>query len=248
MKNDVTIGMNRTGIATSPIDAKAAIEGAVDGLTTSTEAGEAILSQAHGEFIQEAEGVGSLPPPTTLKGAAKALVDRIKGSRLTVLLDKMGERLAFERSGTRLYDAFLSKLAAAGALPTGPSIEEAREIREEEHAHMLMLADAMKSLGGDPTAITPCADLVGVAGMGLLQAMSDPRTNILQGLEVLLTAELTDNDSWTMLASLAEEMGHHDFAKQAREALLVEETHLARVRTWLIEGTRALAQPREAAE
>jgi len=248
MKNDVSIGMNRTGISTSPIDAKATIEGAQDCISPSLQTGEAVLTEARSEYTLEAPGLGSLPPPMTLKGAAHAILDRIKGDRLTVLLDKLGERLAFERSGTRLYEAFLQKLEAAGPLPTGPTVEEARQIHDEEHEHMFVVAQAIASLGGDPTAVTPCADVIAVASMGLVQVMSDPRTNILQGLDVLLTAELVDNDGWMLLASLADEMGHDELAENARKALRAEERHLAQVRAWLIEGTRALASARAAAE
>ena len=36
-------------------------------------------------------------------------------------MDKIGERLAFERTGTRLYEALVSKHEAFGSFPGGPS-------------------------------------------------------------------------------------------------------------------------------
>lgn len=33
---------------------------------------------------------------------------RVKGDSPTILLDKLGERLAFKRTGTRLYDALIT--------------------------------------------------------------------------------------------------------------------------------------------
>jgi hypothetical protein len=67
-----------------------------------------------------------------------------EADRLSVLLDKLGERLAFERQGTRLYEGFLQKLAAT---PTehdiGPSREELRHICDEELKHFKLLQKAI---------------------------------------------------------------------------------------------------------
>ncbi len=81
-----------------------------------------------------------------------------------------------------------------------------------------------------------------VASLGLLQVLTDPRTNVAQCLQAILTAELTDNDGWQMLINLAEELGHDDMATEFRTALANEEKHLAVVRGWLEEQVMAQAQ------
>jgi hypothetical protein len=101
---------------------------------------------------------------------------------------------------------------------------------------------AITSLGGDPTVMSPCADTVMVSSLGLLQVLTDPRTNVAQCLQAILTAELTDNDGWRMLINLAEELGHADLASEFHAALTNEETHLASVRGWLEELVLAQAQ------
>ena len=95
---------------------------------------------------------------------------------------------------------------------------------------MMMVVDAIRQLGADPTAQTPCADLVGVESMGLVQAMNDPRTSLVQSLHVMLDAELLDNAGWEMLIDLANRSGHADIAKQFAVALQQEARHLAHVR------------------
>ena len=95
----------------------------------------------------------------------------------------------------------------------------------------------MKSLGGDPTAVTPSADIAAVASMGIPQVIADPRTTLKQSLEAILVAELVDNDCWNLLAALAEKLGHDALADEFREALVEEQDHLMRVRGWVTEST-----------
>jgi hypothetical protein len=172
---------------------------------------------------------------------AKAVVKALEGEKATVLVDKMGARLAYERSGTRLYDAFLLKLETLGPVEGGPSLEQARHIRDEEQRHFDLLRRAIEALGADPTAETPSADLDGVATSGLLKAMADPRTGVRDGLHLLLQAELGDGDGWELLISLYEGLGEDEFLEGFREARQNEIEHLAQVRRWLRDVTLGVA-------
>jgi hypothetical protein len=95
--------------------------------------------------------------------------------------------------------------------------------------------DAIEHLGGDPTAVTPCADLKGVESMGLVQVLTDPRTTLTQGLEAILTAELADNEGWKVLIAMAEAMDQDELAQRFTTALAEEDEHLRSIRTWLAE-------------
>src|SRR5262249_55574852 len=141
-------------------------------------------------YENEAEPVGTVPVPTTLKGALETVMTLIKGKAPVVLLDKLGERLAFERTGTRLYDALLAKHDASPGWPGGPSRADLARFRAEELAHFEMLRRCIEEMGADPTAQTPSADVIGVASSGILQVITDPRTTLPQSLSALLTAEL----------------------------------------------------------
>jgi hypothetical protein len=105
-----------------------------------------------------------------------------------------------------------------------------------------MVRGAMEELGADPTAITPAADVIGVASSGLLQVVTDPRTTLPQSLDALLTAELTDNDGWQMLIELARIYGKEDLVTRFQIAKAAEEVHLAEVRRWLTVETSLEAQ------
>jgi hypothetical protein len=242
MKNTIELGKNRTGIDLSPIDKKLIIEGAQQAIP-SMEGDESALEETRAEYLEEGESIGSMPPPGTVKGAASAVVDTVKGNKATVFLDKLGERLAFERTGSRLYAALLGKFDASEPLPGGPTRADLEKIHREEIKHFELLREVMLGLGADPTAITPSADVAAVSSMGIIQVLGDPRMNLKQSLEAILVAELVDNDSWAMLTQLATSGGHTAIAQKFQQALTEEQQHLVNVRMWVKNATLGESAP-----
>jgi rubrerythrin len=184
--------------------------------------------------------VGTPPPPASLKGAVREAVRQLGGRETTLLLDKLGERLAFERTGTRLYETLLEKVADGG-FDGGPSRSDLERIRDEEAAHFRMLHEKVVELDGDPTAVTPSADVAGVASTGVVAVVSDARTSLAESLEAILVAELADRDGWERLVALAEQAGQDDLAQAGREAERTEQEHLTKVRGWLSAYARSAA-------
>jgi hypothetical protein len=236
MEDTTQLGHNRTGMQTSPLHAEllsqAAREVALDtDVSANMQPQSTLLAETRREFINEAEALGSIPPPATLKGVAKSGAGMLTGQRTQVFIDKVAERMAYERGGTRLYDAAIVK-AVALAAGTPVSIERMKQIRNQEAEHANLLWEALETLGADPTAQTPCADLVGVQSMGLLQSVSDPRTSLAQTVSSLLAAELIDVASWEMLSRLARSMHHEEMAERFDRALEQENRHLEDISRW----------------
>ncbi|WP_408888249.1 ferritin-like domain-containing protein [Myxococcus faecalis] len=244
-KTTSDMGLNRTGIATSPIDSADIFQQAQERLPSSAGDGSLIL-EVRQQYARESDGLGSVPPPANLKGVAKTAVELLKGAKPTVFLDKLGERLAFERSGSRLYEGALAKLDVYGTWEGGPTREGLERILDDELAHFGLVSETLTKLGADPTAMTPCADLVAVTSMGLPAVLSDPRTNLRQSLEALLVAELTDNASWELLIELARGLGHDTLADRFQLALDAEAEHLTLVRGWLASGITLEARASQA--
>jgi len=266
-----TQGMNRTGAAVSPEGTKAMTD-AVEEFSPPVAINTAAVEAQRIVYISEADALGSIPPPPTVKGMVKAGFAKLTGSNPSIFMDKIGERIAFERAGTRLYDALITKYQAvyqedSDALPraedvvvlasmTGssaaaqadssasasvlaqvrgePPLATLERIRAEELAHFRMLCEAMESLGGDPTAQTPCADATATASMGLIQVLTDPRTTIAQCLNAMLTAELTDNAGWELLIQLSEDAGESELTGRFLAALNQEQGHLLTIKGWLM--------------
>lgn len=225
------IGKNKTGIAMSPKDAVKSIEGAKE-LTPVDPANLQTIGENRVRFMREAEPLGSVPVPTTLKGAAMGILEMIQQGNHN-FVDKLGERLAFERTGTRIYEALISKWDGTDDKSMLPPLEMLQRFRDEEHEHFQMLFKTIEDLGLDPTAVTPAADSAAVASMGIVQVVSDARTSFAQALDAILMAELTDHDSWDLLSQLAEIAGAKETASKFRIALEQEAFHLQKVREWV---------------
>ncbi|MBZ0235097.1 MAG: ferritin-like domain-containing protein [Deltaproteobacteria bacterium] len=165
--------------------------------------------------------VGTMPP--TEQSAA-----------IEAALDKLGARLQFERSGTRLYEALVSKVDAYGTFRGGPTRDDLIDIRNDEHHHALLAQELIRALGGDPTMLTPCANLHATASRGLCDVLTDPRTTLVEGLDAIIVAELVDRESWDQLVtSLAAASVPEQLLNQVKAALEKEEEHLRLVRTWI---------------
>lgn len=233
MEKHTSMGMNRTGADMSPIHSKAMAKGSLE-LTDQQPAGSKLRQAIEQQYLGEANQVGSVPLPGELKGVLKSLADKATGRNPEVFINKAGQRLAFERTGVRLYDAVIRKcnwLSNNGEqLPF--SIDELLHLRNEELAHFHLLAKCLRDIGADPTAMTPDADVSGVAAMGYQRALNDPRTTVAQCLDLLLELELADNAAWEMLVELAESMGMNEVANDFRRAKREEDEHERKVRSW----------------
>ena len=184
MKNDVAVGKNRTGVELHPAEKKGVLEVA-EMTIPSMEGDESVLADARSEFASEGERIGTMPPPPSVKGAASQVVDAMKGANATVFLDKLGERLAFERTGTRLYEALIAKHASSEPMPGVPSLADLESIHRDELEHSELLRPAMLSLGVASATLQVYAGehfvsdvLVGAgigAGVGLLVPLAHPR-------------------------------------------------------------------------
>ena len=240
MKSPASMGMNRTGIATSPELFQELLTG-LEEFPPMTTGDDETLEVSRTEYIREADPIGTVPPPGTVKGVVKDGMQKLMGRNAEVFIDALGGRLAFERTGVRLYDAFVEKCEVRSEEAAPLPIDRLRQFRQEEAAHMELVWDALRQLGADPTCVTPLADANGVASVGVMQLLSDPRTSIAQSLQAILIAELVDNDGWQQLVKLALTLGQNGMAEQFRRAMAEEDQHLTVIRQLVEQLTAAQA-------
>jgi rubrerythrin len=209
------------------------------GIATARDRGRAMVKAAHSQ------------PPEPIGGPDEAIHERKRyidahepfGSMPSALsqekiepeflMDKLGERLAFERMGVRLYDGLLQKLESDGQYPKGPTRAELEKIRAQELEHFELVQRTIGLLGGDFTAVTPSAALVATESMGIGMVVSDPRTTLPDCLHAILVAELADNTGWEQLCEIAERVGHPDLAQAFERCYEQEREHLESVQSWL---------------
>lgn len=247
MKEETQLGLNRTGIQMSPFDASE-LQRDVESAAPEPPGDASALADLRKTFITNSDPIGSVPIPATLRGAVSTVTAKLTGDQPEVLLDKLGERLAFERTGTRLYDALISKFDAAKSGTPSMTRDDLLKIRNDEMRHFSLLVDAIQLVGGDPTAQTPCADVAGVEAMGLMQVLTDPRTTLAQSLHAILVAEMTDNLGWDHLIALAENNGLNAMTSDFESARNEERIHLQSVQGWLEEATLGMAAPSAAGQ
>lgn len=216
--------INRSGVMTAPELSRELIDG-TQRTEPNSEGGSETLAEHRADYIRRGETIGSLPAAQPQRGEKNGM------TAMQVFLDRLGERLSFERGGARLYESMAQKAEVLGA--DQGVVDDLWHIQEEELQHFLMLAAAIEKLGGDPTVQTPSADVAGVISHGVFQVVADPRSSLPQCLQALLTAELVDRDGWQMLQEMAAALGEEDLAKKCESALNEETEHLTKVRAWL---------------
>jgi hypothetical protein len=220
---------NKTGIAQAPELAQTMVEASAQAEPSSTDRKPFVAT--HTAYVKDATPVATMPPPPPEAKRTPPL-----------LIDKLGERLAFERSGVRLYDALLLKLGAGQAFDRGPNETDLKHIRDEELEHFEVVRDAIEVVGGDPTAVTPSANLVGVESMGICSVVTDPRTELADGLHAMLVAELADNAGWEQLVELCKSAELPDLAERFEECRTQEAEHLEKVQGWLTAHAKAMLE------
>jgi rubrerythrin len=235
MKQSARQGDNRTGIVAAGRLADEMVAATREFPPSSPGTAQAIAAVRVG-YAQAGETLDEMSPPVSFVDQAKSATAAVAGGQPTLLMDKLGERLAFEHAGARLYEALLSKHEAYGAFTGGPSADDLLHILHQEYDHADLLERAIKEIGGDPTALTPSANLAAGNSAGLPRVLADPRTNLLQSLEAIVVAELADNECWTALAELAAQAGHDELVGRCREAIEHERDHLRNVRRWIAAG------------
>lgn len=213
-------GDNHTGITLHPEFAAEMIEGTNEFGPTSRGGAEGLAANRV-RVAKESRPAATMPP------AKDVPLERLP------ILDKLGARLAFERAGVRLYQALISKHDAFGTFRGGPTRADLEQIRDEEHRHVIAAQNLILRLGGDPTVVTPYANLQATASHGIVQVLTDPRTTLVECLEAIIVAELTDHESWDLLAKAVAPLGDKQAEAQIREAERVEQEHLTKVRSWL---------------
>lgn len=233
MKDAAEFGLNKTPTQLHPVMTQSMIEGCEEFPPHAEDMAFDAFTMRK-SYIQNSEQLGAVPLPSTLRGAVSTGVQAIQGNSPSVLIDKLGERMAFERSGIRLYDALITKCKSA---EPALDIETLEQFRNDEAEHFSLVRDCIASMGGDPTAQTPCADSAGMAAMGLMQVLNDPRSSIPQCVEAILMAELADLAAWELLIELADESGLSDYIGKFQQARVTENHHMHVMKKWLEQMT-----------
>ncbi|RKI44907.1 ferritin-like domain-containing protein [Corallococcus sp. AB004] len=176
--------------------------------------------------------LGVLQPPDFRELVGQAL-QTVEGPTPLLFVAQLRERLAFERTSSRLYAGLLVKTHALGSYPGGPTPERLVELHNQELDHLNLIRECLYRLGVDSPQLTPQGDGADPRPHGLLRAVDDPCATLPDALRAVLIAEILNNAGWAMLVDLAQELGPPDLVDAFREVLREETLHLEEVTTWV---------------
>lgn len=223
---------NRTGSRLSEEELQKMVDGTKEFGPTSKGSAQ-LIAQNRMSYAEDGETLGSYPPPENARVFKDAADKAPNEQSMDLFMDKLGARLAFERTGVRLYEGMIAKVDALGSFDGGPSVGDLEHIRSDELTHFNLLRDCIEQLGGDPTAMTPSADVDATLGEGATKVMVDPRIGVIDSLQALLIAELADHAGWDALHEIAKSVGADEMAEKFDKALDEEEEHLRSVEQWM---------------
>ena len=156
-------------------------------------------------------------------------MDKLGQKNKDKVIDMLAERLQFERSGVKLYDAVLKKMQSSREPTISKMLDQMQEHRDQEKEHEEWLEECIRQLGGDAKQLTEKAKLVTQESKGIEEViMKDAEIPHL--FHALLAAELVDNAGWDLLVDLADEADDTKAKREFKKRLHEEEEHLILVR------------------
>ncbi|RYZ37699.1 MAG: hypothetical protein EOO72_10345 [Myxococcaceae bacterium] len=175
--------------------------------------------------------------PSALRKRMSGALQSLKGAKTALFVDRLCERLSFEKTSSRLYASLLLKTHALGTYTGGPSSERLLELHNQELEHQALVREGLLRFGIPTSLRTPSGDVADSQSRALIQAVDAPGTSLLEALRATLVSELINNAGWAVLVDLAAELGPSDLEQSFREVLLAESRHLTEVTVWVTNGT-----------
>jgi bacterioferritin (cytochrome b1) len=164
-------------------------------------------------------------------------MDKLAKKNVSRVVDLLNERLAFERTGVRLYDTVLARLQVSSEPGFKALARQVQEQRDEEKEHEEWLEEQIRALGGTAHGLSEHAVLAQAESEGVERVIRRD-DSIPHDFHALLTAELADTAGWDLLVQIADEFGDSKAKKEFKKRLQEEEKHLLFVRKTLLELTR----------
>jgi bacterioferritin (cytochrome b1) len=146
------------------------------------------------------------------------------------VVDLLCERLAFERSGGRLYDRVIAAMQQSTESEVHSLLATIEEHRAEEKEHEQWLEAQVRALGGDANASCDGARLATREAAGLEEIATNDAADLQHLLHALLAAEAVDSTGWELLVELADDANDREARREFAKRLHHEREHLAFVR------------------
>ena len=156
-------------------------------------------------------------------------MDKLAQKNKDKVIDMLSERLQFERSGVKLYDAVIQKMQSSREPVVAKMLDQMQEHRDQEKEHEEWLEECIRQLGGDDKQLSEKAKLVQRESKGIEEVIQRD-AEIPHLFHALLAAELVDNAGWDLLVQIADECDDTKAKRDFKKRLHEEEEHLILIR------------------
>jgi len=154
---------------------------------------------------------------------------KLAGKNVGRVIDLLNERLAFERTGVRIYDRMLLRMRLAEDGEVQRMVDRMQRYRDQEREHEEWLEEQIQTLHGDDHVPTEKSVLVLAETQGLERVIHrDPRLD--HDFHALLSAELSDAAGWDLLVRMAEQFGDREARREFKQRHREEQEHVLFVR------------------
>ena len=143
------------------------------------------------------------------------------------VVDYLAERLAFERSGVRLYEAVLVRVREADEPEVRALAPLLERQRDEEREHVAWLQAQLQGLGAGSHPTSARAQLSQEETRGFAHVILETEAPLPHLLHALLAAELVDHAGWDLLVALADEAQDGEAQRELHRRRDEEARHLA---------------------
>ena len=154
---------------------------------------------------------------------------KLAGKNVGRVIDLLNERLAFERTGVRIYDRMLLRMRLSEDRDVQRMVDRMQRYRDQEREHEEWLEDQIRGLRADDHVPTEKSVLVLAETQGIERVVHrDPRLD--HDFHALLAAELADTAGWDLLVRIAHEFGDREATREFRQRHREEQEHVLFVR------------------
>ncbi len=165
-----------------------------------------------------------------------------RGPEHLLLVDKLMERCAFERTTACLYEAIDLRVAEHGSFPGGPTRAMLSGFAKTKLRHVDVVAAALYAFGAGPPPDAP-AFVSHAALRAVLALVEDPGTALPAALDAIAIVELADERAWGVLVELCRRAGNPGLGGLLDGAQKDACDHLHAVRTWIAAASAVSAAP-----
>ena len=139
-----------------------------------------------------------------------------------IYVQKVADRLAFERGETRLYSLAINRLQNSSKSSHQEIIDLLKVNRQNEENHAALVKEALRSR--DPGALESWElfDGVNLAYRGFFETIVNPHSDLPRIIQILFFAKLADHAEWEILIHLAQKVSEEKRMSQFEEALTEE--------------------------